>query len=182
MEIRPSFLIPAMVKAMTETVLPAVDPENKLAVEQARLVIGMLQLISIRLPLLTRYDRIELRHQVELAKRVSAECHGGPSTVAALEELQAAAGAAENALGRVDVDPREIEASLLAIRGRIGTLVIAVNEDGERESRGALRRSIVSESRAEIDRARAWVLPQGWESDPGDLPSIEALLCESSKT
>jgi hypothetical protein len=180
MEIRPSFLIPTMLKAMTDTVLPAVDPENKLALEQARLVIGMLHLISGRLPLLYRYDRTELRHYVDLAKRLTAESRGGSRTVAAARELSSAANEGAGALERVGADPVDLESRLLDLREKVGALVQCLNEDGDAESRQMVRRIVIAASRSEIERARAWILPQGWEADPASLPTIESLLSKES--
>ena len=37
MQMRPLLLTQSMIKAMTDVVLPAIDPQNKLAHEQARL-------------------------------------------------------------------------------------------------------------------------------------------------
>ena len=179
MEIRPSLLIPAMMKAMTDTVLPALDPENKLANEQARLVVGMLHLMASRLPLLARYDRAELRHHVNLAGRLADESRGGPATVKALAELAAAASAGAETLARAGADPADVERALFDLRARVGALVRALSEDGDGESRAAARRTILEASRAEIERARAWILPQGWEGDPSSLPPIEDLLSES---
>jgi len=181
MEIRPSFLIPLMLKAMTDTVLPAVDPENKLEVEQARLVIGMLRLISSRLPLLYRYDRTDLRHYLDLAKRLAAESRGGPGTIAAVRELEQSANDGGEALARVGADPGELESRLLDLREKVGALVRCLNEDGDAESRKVVRRIVISASRTEVERARAWILPQGWEADPAFLPPIESLLSEATK-
>lgn len=181
MEIRPALMIPAMVKAMTDTVLPALDPENKLANEQARLVVGMLHLMSSRLPLLARYDRTELGHYVGLAARVGAESHGAEATARAVQDLAAAAKEAEKTLGRAGADPADVERALFELRGRVGALVSALSEDGDEASRAAVRRTIVEASRAEIERARAWILPQGWEGDPASLPPIEDLLAEGHR-
>ncbi|MCK9285355.1 MAG: hypothetical protein M0P39_13860, partial [Rhodocyclaceae bacterium] len=60
MDLRPALQVQTVIKAMTDVVLPAVDPNNKLAQEQARLVIGMLHLVMQRQPLMYRYDRDEL--------------------------------------------------------------------------------------------------------------------------
>ena len=51
MELRPSLQVKIVLKALTDVVLPAVDPNNKLAQEQARLCIGTLQIMASRLPL-----------------------------------------------------------------------------------------------------------------------------------
>ncbi len=175
MELRPSLLLPAMLKAMTDTVLPAVDPENKLAVEQAKLVAGMLGLLASRLPLLARYDRTELRHSVVLAARVREAARGGPATASALGELDRTRAVAESALARTGADPSEIEAALLELRARIGAVVVAVSGDGDETSPRDLRRAVLDAAKGEVERARAWLLPQGWESGEG-LPPLESLL------
>lgn len=180
MEIRPSLMIPAMVKAMTDTVLPALDPDDKLANEQARLVVGMLQLMAARLPLLARYDRAELRHYVRLAGRVGEESRGGAKTTEAVRDLATAASEAETTLEDGAADPADVERALFDLRARVGALVRAVAEDGGERSRSAVRRTIVDASRSEIERARAWILPQGWEGNPASLPPIEQLLAEES--
>ena len=47
MDVRPELQITSMMKAMEDIVLPAVDPDNRLAQEQARLVIATLRLVEI---------------------------------------------------------------------------------------------------------------------------------------
>ena len=73
MELRPAFQIPALIKSLTDVVLPAVDPANKLAQEQGQLIVGMLALIAQRLPLQYRYDRHELDSFIALADAVHAQ-------------------------------------------------------------------------------------------------------------
>jgi hypothetical protein len=176
MEIRPSLLLPAMLKAMTDTVLPAVDPENKLAIEQARLVIGMLRLLATRGPLVARYDRAELRDATLLAKRIRAECRGGSTSGAALAELERARRAGSDNLARVGVDPGEIEQSLIELRAALGSAIMALSEDGDSASRRAVRRAVLDFAKLEVERARAWLLPQGWEGEGAALPPLESLL------
>jgi hypothetical protein len=178
MEIRPSLMVPTMVRAMTETVLPAIDPENKLAVEQARLVVGILQLLSKRLPLLGRYDRIELRDYVTLANRLVGSSRGDATTARASVDVTGSMERAQRVLDNPASDADAIERELLALREDMSRLVRAVHQDGEASSRAAVRRAVVEASRAETDRARAWVLPQGWEADPSAVRPIEALLSE----
>ena len=67
MDIRPSFQLQTVIKAMTDVILPAVDPNNKLAQEQAGLVIAILNLIAQRMPLIYRYEGEELARFLELA-------------------------------------------------------------------------------------------------------------------
>jgi hypothetical protein len=45
MELRPTLQLKAVIKAMTDVVLPALDPKNQLAQEQANLCIRTLQIL-----------------------------------------------------------------------------------------------------------------------------------------
>jgi hypothetical protein len=87
MELRPAFLLQTIVKAMSDVILPAVDPNNKLAQEQARLVIGMLNLVSSRLPLMYRYDRDELSRFLALASTLQSLAKDLPGADGALHAL-----------------------------------------------------------------------------------------------
>ena len=85
MQMRPEVQIAAMIKAMKDVVIPAVAGTNKLAEEQAKLVVGMLSLMAYQLPLQFRFDRDELARLVE--------------TSAALREVQASKPSARAACG-----------------------------------------------------------------------------------
>ena len=60
MQMRPDPQIKSVIKAMNDVVLPAVDPQNKLAQEQVRLCMGLLGLMAKQLPLQFRFDCDEL--------------------------------------------------------------------------------------------------------------------------
>lgn len=181
MEIRASFLIPPMIKAMMETVLPAVDPENKLAVEQARIVIGLLQMMASRLPLEFRYDRDELARSIELAGRLRECANGSSRTAEASRDLTASAKVGAEILGRAGAEPDELTAAVRDLRSKVGALVEAVSEDGDGTLRAAVRRAVLDASREQNERERAWLLPQGWEARPAALRPIEALLSDRAK-
>ena len=76
MDVRPELQLQSMIKAMTDIVLPAVDADNRLAQEQAHLVIATLQLVANRLPIAYRYDRDELERYVGLSRDLLAAVGG----------------------------------------------------------------------------------------------------------
>lgn len=181
MDLRPTLQLPTLIKAMTDVVIPALDPANKLAQEQSRLIVGMLALMSARMPLMFAYDREELQRYLALSESLLQQVNGKASALAAAKELDACAAQGAQVLGRAGADPRELEAAVLSLRAKVGELVRTVCEVGEPATRTAVSKTVLAASKDQLDRERAWLLPQGWEGDPSSLPAIEKLL-EGSRT
>lgn len=176
MQMRPAVQIQSMIKAMTDVVLPAVDANNKLAQEQARLVIGMLSLLLSRLPLQYRFDRTELGRLVAFSQDLEVNSKGGVETSAATAALSQARKTAAHTWERAQVEPAELEAAVRELRQRSGALVTAVYADGDIASRSHALSSVLSSSKEQLLRDRSWLLGQGWEPDPAAVPGIEELL------
>ena len=68
MQLRADLQLATAIRALTEVVLPAVDADNALAVEQTQVVIGMLQLMAARLPWQFRHDCDELARLLTLCR------------------------------------------------------------------------------------------------------------------
>lgn len=176
MEMRPALQIISMIKAMTDVVLPAIDPQNKLAQEQGKLIIGMLHLLGQRLPMTYRYDCDELSRCLALADTLRDVAHGGEETSVALKALGASIGSAEDVLDRARAEPSELEAALVGLRATVGKLAQAMYLDGDPDCRKTFDRSVLAASKEQIQRERAWLIMQGWEADPTSIPPIESLI------
>lgn len=173
MDIRPDIQIQSMIKAMVDVVLPAVDPEHKMAQEQARLVIGTLHLIAKRLPLAYRYDCDELHRYVDFARELiglTAEMGGAidPDTRGRLEGL---AAWGSELLEGARSDPSEIEAAILELRAVVGLFIRDTNNGGPAEARKELRRRVLAMSRHELERELALVVDMGFQVDPANPPA-----------
>lgn len=181
MDLRPSLQIPAMIKAMTDVVIPALEPGNNVAQEQARLIVGMLGLMSARLPLMFAYDRDELKRYLSLSDSLLKHVKGEAPALAAVKELDACAAHGAEVLDRARAEPGELEAAVLSLRARVSALVRIVYEEADPATRCAVSRAVLSASKDQLERERSWLIPQGWETDPAALPSIEKLI-ESSRS
>jgi hypothetical protein len=172
MEVRPEIQIQAMIKAMVDVVLPAVDPEQKMAQEQARLVIGTLGLLASRLPVAYRFDRDQIDRYVTLSRALIALERGTED----VSRLQALAEKGADVLKRARAEPAELESTVFDLRAEVGALVqnIAKGERGERW--GKVKALILESAKQEIDRERALVVAMGFEPNPAALPAIETLL------
>lgn len=176
MQLRPEIQIRSLMKSLKDVVLPALDPKNKLAVEQGQLIMGMLHVMSRRLPLEYRFDCDELERLLELSRHLRGEARGGTETTAAAEAMWASTSLGADVLERARAEPGEVYAAVKELRSKIARLVECVSRDGDRASRAAVTASVQLAYAEQLTRDRAWVIDQGWEPDPSALPSIESLL------
>lgn len=166
----------SMIKSIKETIIPAIDTGNKLALEQAHLVLGMLTLLMQRDDLRYRYDCDELLRLKALSEGIQAQIRGGESTRAALNKLALAASYGAGVLDRARAEPAELVNAVRSLRAGISSVIQAVFTDGEPESKEAMRERVLANAKAQLLRERSWVIMQGWEVDPGQVPPIESLI------
>ena len=176
MELRAGFQIPTLIKALTDVVLPAVDPANKLAQEQGQLVVGMLHLMAQRLPLQYRYDRHELQHFLMLADQLSAQADALPEAREALAALAGAVAQGRATLAAAGIEPAQLEAANLALRAATGAVVSATATAADGAAVKAIGSAVLAHAKAMLLRERAWVAPQGWEGPDAGLPALETLI------
>jgi hypothetical protein len=152
------------IKALTEVVAPAIDPADRLAIEQLHLSIATIGLVRNGLALQHRRARRELANAIDLAEAVAT---AGAPAPASLNEAHGALEDATRDEAALDAVRRElleqIEASVASTAGMPAEQNVA--------------RAVVAGSRAQFDLARAWCQPAGFEVKPG-LPSLELLLAE----
>ena len=176
MEIRADFQLKSIIKALKDNVIPAVDPNHKMAVEQAHLAVHVLQVLADKLPMQYRYDRHELNQYVNLAEKLGTQISGGAKTTDALAQLEALVAPGRDTLDRARAEPSELEQALLHLRAKVGDLVEAALEDGDETSQKHLEKEIMASAREQLTRERSWLIPMGFEPDPATLTPVEQLL------
>jgi hypothetical protein len=181
MEMRPQLMLQAVTKSLIDIVIPAVSPDNKLAQEQSRLILGILQILMTRLPLAYRYDRTELDRLVALAGTLTAEGYDGSLSQEAARQLDAAKATGLDVLDRARAEPAELEDTVRAMRTAVAELIRAVHGDGEGPRAEAVRDIVFKASKEQLDRERAWVVPYGFEADASVVPPLETVLAPVPK-
>lgn len=169
MDVRPDIQLQAVIKAMIDVVLPAVDPEHKMAQEQARLVVGTLQLVAKRLPIAYRYDRDELNRYVALSRELITQVDSKAGG-AAMVQLEALAKQGADVLERARAEPAELETAIFNLRAKVGEVIQTVHVEGGTAAQASVRKLVLSMSKEEQDRERALVVDMGFESDPAHIP------------
>lgn len=176
MELRPQLMLQSVAKSLTDIIIPAVDPNNKLAQEQSRLILGLVQIVISRLPLMYRYDRHELERFVALANTLTAESYHGDLATQAAARLDAVKASSADVLDRARAEPSELEGAVLELRAAISALIRGAHAADDSVSAEAVREHVFKAAKEQLDRERAWVLPYGFEADPSVVASIESLL------
>ncbi len=175
MQLRADIALRAMIKSLTDVVLPAVDSGNRLAVEQLQVAIGLLGLIEQRLPLTYRFDCDELARLLDFANGLADDVDA-EQTESERQALALAAESGAEVLRRAGADPAEVLAAVRALRTTSGTLVTVAYRHGDDTCKAALTRRVLAMSKEQLLRDRAWVSPQGWEPHPEALPTLTELL------
>ena len=180
MQMRPAIQIKSMVKAMTDVVLPAIDPANKLAQEQARLVIGMLSLMAQQLPLQFRFDCDELARLLKLSAELKDYTGNSAEVEACVADMKLIATQGTTVLDQAQAGPEQVERVSRELRAAVSQVVLAVYRAEETDAIQRVQDLVLAISKEQLQRDRSWVLMQGWEPDPAAVPDIHDLLRSSA--
>ncbi len=167
MEIRADITLQAVLKSFSDVIIPAIDPGNQLAQEQAQLMWRLLTLLRDRLPMQYEYDRDELVRLLTLGRDLqdTDEAPALTGHLADCEALHRRAGAA----------PDELVAAIARLRAAISDRVEQLAGRDDDRSGPALR-AVLRAARQQHLRERSWLLAQGWEVAPETVPAIDTLI------
>ena len=157
----------AVIKALTDTVMPAIDPANKMAMEQVGLAVATLSMARNRLPLVRRLARYGLQMAIVTAEELVA------SVPTAAAGLAVPLSAGRQALQDPAHDTAELDAMLRALNGAIGALI---DDSSNGPYIAAIEAIILRRGKLATDLVRAWTMPSGFEPNPASVPTIESLL------
>lgn len=180
MQMRPEIQITSMLKALTDVVIPAIDPINKLAIEQAQLVVGMLRLMASQLPVQFKFDCDELARLAAFSRALAATDSDDSGIRSAITQLETSVDAALSLLELYALDPAEVVANLRSLKSAVGSLVTAAAASNDADAQLRIEKIILMMSTEQLLRDRSLMKLQGFEPDPAALPDITQLLAEES--
>lgn len=173
MDIRPEFQIQVMIKAMEDVVIPSVDPVEPMALEQAKLVLSSLRVLKDRLPLWYRYNRDELRRYLDLSSSILEVIATNDD---AGKELADVLAYGNKIFEQAGAEPKELDNAIAGCRSSIVNIMDTMAKNGESLLHSDVGRLVLSASKTQLDRERAWLTPFGFESDPSAIRAIEDQL------
>ena len=144
----------SVIRALSDLILPALPPGAGLAIEQAHLSIGQLQIIHAQLGAAPAFENEEADDAVALGAGMLEGGRGGPITTEALSGLRVAlahGGAARETRVRVNT--------------AIDVLVKAMAKDGEPVWRASAHRLLIEMQGARALKDRRWFAPMGFDTE-----------------
>lgn len=160
-----------MMKALSETVLPAVDTGNRAAVEQLHMVIGSLRLLREQIDYAHWFEVADARTMAPLIDRLAAEV-GSDAGARATAKAAAALATAE----RHDVTLATVRDANRELRSTISAMIEAANASADDSLRRRVQAMVLAHSEGQIGRERAFVAATGFDVFPDTLASIEESL------
>lgn len=162
----------AAIRAMNELIIPAIDRSDPLALEQATIVAGLLEMIESRIDYVADRNRFEARHYLGVGRRVLPSALIVSKRIG--QELRDAIDHADSMLRSPDSTVSDIRSCTATLAGTITALVRASSSAGaDVSARHTIETTILIDSKELLDAQRSWFLPQGWEKDSTKVPSIE---------
>lgn len=178
MQMRPAIQLQSVIKALSEVVLPAIDADNKPAIEQTKLSIGLLSLLAEQLPVQFSFDCDELARLIATGRRLVDSAAGGEATQTAAAVLRDALDDASRTLDGARSGPAKVVGAVRTLREATGSLVTQAHTDGTAQARAAIDGAVLAMSKAQLLRERALMRLQGWEPDPKAIPPLSELLAD----
>ncbi|MES2492043.1 MAG: hypothetical protein V4579_02035 [Pseudomonadota bacterium] len=162
--------IRSMLKALSETVLPAIDPVNKAAVEQLHITLGSLALLGEQVDHAYAFEMADLHEMVGLIAGLPALAGG---TAAATRDVAARAQALSAGPPVSLAQVRDINHDL---RSAIVDEIEAAYARLDGAAAGELDRWLLQQSASQIGRERAFVAGTGFDVFPDTLRPIGDVL------
>lgn len=155
-----------VLRALSDTLAPALAEAEKHVVEQLHLSIATLSFVAQRMPDARAFARYELRSYVDMA--VAAADAAGDAVPDDASALREKAHRAHALLDRADADTQALEDGTRACREAIAAFSTAVHATSARQ---AVERIVMELSGPVIAQSRQWCAPFGFELKPQDLPA-----------
>lgn len=155
-----------MTKALEQVILPALPREQRLARDQAMLVIGQLRMISQQWKSALRYEALSLDELVVLARALASEA---PASIG--EPLEAALAVAQDC-DRTSITA--LEQASIALGHAVDAAILGGAEHLPLSP--AATDAVLDYGLRHARRERTWFKANQMDPDQGDLPDIEAML------
>ncbi|WP_018000694.1 hypothetical protein [Paracoccus sp. N5] len=163
----------ACVRGLEQMIVPAIDPDNPLALEQATLIARTIRFTIARLPHVVARSRQEMRLYQEMAEDLVSDMAAvAPAELPALQDEIARADALWHdphaGLERIDACAEELAA-------RIAALVRSCRDDDSAAAR-RIECAVLRHSPAINRLNRSWHVLSGFETRPEEIPPLPSLF------
>lgn len=163
----------AVIKALTDVVAPALDPNDPLAQEQLRLSVDYIAFVRQRIDYLHGRERFDLLHYVKIARSmqeagVPADCSEGVF----LERALAPAEVLAESPAALTHELREAAMELAHAVAAVVRSASGLPADVARK----VRHIVMDATEEKLEFERLWYVPIGFEAPPATGKTLEGFL------
>jgi len=159
-----------MIKALSETVLPAVDAGNKAATEQIQVTIGLLQQMREQLDYAHWYEVVDAKSMGALADKLAA------LTGKTADKAKAVADETRAIAARYDVTLSGLRGANEKLRETISNTIESAYGLGKKDINTKIQALVLTHAEEQLTRERAFVAAAKFDVFPDTLRSIEDSL------
>lgn len=160
----------SVLHGLRDVIIPAINPDEALAVEQASMIVAQLGMLLRQVPYADRYHRLCRDDARATGAAIVQGASGGPRSRAAATALAAL-------LPNGDCDPH---ADYLALAAGITSLTTAAAQDADAAWRAWIDSAVFAFACRQNRRERVWFVDAGFDPAPGELPDL-ATLCMNAQ-
>ncbi len=165
----------SVVKALIDTVAPAIDPSDHLAKEQLRLAASYVDFVRQRLLLVHSRERYDLRHYLALAKQFLDLAL--PESSGAVATLRSAAAAAGPLADDPSTPTAQVRASAMDLAHAVAGIVQAAHSEwASAELARRIDRAVLDATEDKLEMELLWYQPIGFDPSPRTDRTLEDFL------
>lgn len=162
-----------LVKALECTIIPAIDPNNDLAQEQATLMISHLSLINEQWDKAFLFEKGTLNRLTAIAGKILSAARGGVETTKVADDIRQSLDKISTSLY---LTVEETSQQVDQLGRNIEAMLNAAEADGVTEFIKELENIVLDYSKTQALRERAWFQSAGMDPDRDELPCIDEIL------
>ncbi len=168
--------IRSMLRALQETIIPAIDPNASLALEQAHALSRHLDVLAVQHDKLHQFELAELRHYFALTHELRTKAEGGKVTNTSIRDTEEILRQAQPLAADPPTPHEKIVELVRSLKAAADSLIAAAYEDGTATFKREAGRLTMAWSAKQIERERAWTYGAGFDGLAGEIPSLDKVL------
>jgi len=179
MQLCPELRIQTAIQSMTNIIIPAIDPDDSLAQEQAHLVLGMLTEAHDWLAVQFEYDKNELTHLSDAGEKVLNQVRGQLQD-GAVTDLEHAVAVADDVVRRAAAGPKEVREAVRMTSRTLSAVVAGSGRLPDARVRSTVADVVMTLGENMSPVLRAAYAGHGFDSEAAAGPGVTALLAQQA--
>ncbi len=166
----------AMLRSVEEVIAPALPATERLALDQATILVENIKMLIAHHDKQFHYDMAELRDYSRLAGELLALLHREGMQCREAAGIQAALERGKPALDMQLPSPAALASQVLDLKSAVESLLEEIHEQAQPATKNAVGTIVLEHSERQLLRERAWFLKAGFDLDPDAVPPLDTLL------